>query len=149
MQIPSYNLPRLLASYMVHMYSEFVGRRSSRYEWLENFHEVSFAMSRTVVAWICIFITSQILPNLRKKCYYVCSFRQPCVHDIKYNKVWYVLQFSQLERGASMWTSKFLVEVAVKFGVLLDILTNEVRKSPRNHVSCSISKCAFNAKYIY
>ena len=48
-----------------------------------------------------------------------------------------------------MWSSKFLVEVAVKFGVLLDIPTNEVRKSPRNHVSCSILKCAFNAKNIY
>ena len=31
-----------------------------------------------------------------------------------------------------MWSSNFLVEVAMKFGVLLAVLWNEARKSPRN-----------------
>ena len=48
------------------------------------FYEVALAISCIVAAWIFIFLTSQFLPKLSKKCSYVCSFRQPYVHDIKY-----------------------------------------------------------------
>ena len=34
---PSFSLPRALVSYMVHMYSKFVGRRPSRSKWLKKF----------------------------------------------------------------------------------------------------------------
>ena len=45
---------------------------------------------------------------------------------------------------------KFLVEVVMKFGVLLIVPRNEARKNHRILASCSILTCAFNAKiYIY
>ena len=47
-----------------------------------------------------------------------------------------------------MWSSYFLVEVAVKFGVLLAVLRNEVRKRMKNTTSCSVQTCAFDAKKI-
>ena len=87
MQIPSFSLSRVLASYMVHMYSEFGGQGSSRSKWLEKILDVALAMSCIVAAWICIFLTSQILPNVYKECSFVCNFRQPYVHDIDYIKV--------------------------------------------------------------
>ena len=58
----------------------------------------------------------------------------------------YFLQVFQVERGASMWSSDFLVEVTVRFGVLLAIVRNEARKSPRNPASRSVLKGAFDAK---
>ena len=102
-------------------------------------------MNCNVAAWICIFLTSQILPNFCKKCSYVCSFRQPYVHNIEYNKVSYFLQNFQVGRGGSMWSSNFLAKVTVKFGVLLAIPRNEVRKNLRNHASCLVLTCAFEA----
>ena len=93
-----------------------------------------------MTAWICIFLTSQILPNLCKKCSFVFSFQQPYVHDIKYNNVLWFLQFFQVERGASMWSSNFLIEVAMKVGVLLAVLRNEVRKNPKNCASCLVDR---------
>ena len=45
-----------------------------------------------------------------------------------------------------MWSSNSLVEVAMKFGVLLAVPRNEARKSPRNPASCSTLTCAFDAK---
>ena len=45
-----------------------------------------------------------------------------------------------------MWGSYVLVEVVVKFGVLLVVLRNEVRKNSRNPTSCSVLTSAFNAK---
>ena len=66
---------------------EFVVWRSSCSKWLENFHEVALAIMYIVAPWICIFLTSQILPNFYKKCSFVCSFQQPYVHDIKYIRV--------------------------------------------------------------
>ena len=45
-----------------------------------------------------------------------------------------------------MWSSNFLVEVAVKFGVLLAVPRNEARKSMRNPTSCLVLTCAFDAK---
>ena len=127
-QIPSFRLPRALASYLIHVYSEFVGRRSSCSKWLNFFLDVALAMSWTIAAWICIFVTSQILPNLCKKCSSIRNFRQPYVHDIEDNKVLWFLQFFQVKRGARMWSSNFLVEVAMKFGVLLAVPRNEARK---------------------
>ena len=90
---------------MVRVYMESVGRRSSCSKWLGKFHEVALAMSCIVAAWICIFLTSQILPNFCKKCSFVCSFQ----HDIEYNKVSYFLQIFQVQRRASIWSSNFLV----------------------------------------
>ena len=58
----------------------------------------------------------------------------------------YFLQVFQVERGASMWSSNFLVEVTVGFGVLLAVVRNEARKSPRNPASRSVLKGAFDAK---
>ena len=52
--------------------------------------------------------------------------------------------FFQVERGTSMWSSNFLVEAAVKFGVLLVVPRNEA--SPRNPASCLVPTCVFNAK---
>ena len=45
-----------------------------------------------------------------------------------------------------MWSSNFIIEVEVKFGVLLAIPRNEARKNPRNHASCSSLTGAFDAK---
>ena len=42
-----------------------------------------------------------------------------------------------MERGASIWSSNFLVEVGMKLGVLLAVPRSEVRKSPRALASCS------------
>ena len=39
--------------------------------------EVALAMSCNVAAWICIFLTSRILPNFCKKSYFVCSSDNP------------------------------------------------------------------------
>ena len=36
LQIPSFSLPRVLASYMVYVYSEFLDRRSSSSKWLKK-----------------------------------------------------------------------------------------------------------------
>ena len=83
---------------------------------------------------------------MRKRCFYVCSLWQPHLHDIKYNKVSKFLQFFQVERGASMWSLNFLVEVAMKFGLLLAVLKNKARKSLKDSGSCSILTCAFNAQ---
>ena len=47
-----------------------------------------------------------------------------------------------------MWSSNFLVGVTVKSGMLLAILRNEARKSPRNPTSCLVLTSAFNAKKI-
>ena len=47
-----------------------------------------------------------------------------------------------------MWSSNFLVEVAVKFGALLAVPRNEARKSPRNHARCLVLTGAFDAKKI-
>ena len=44
-------------------------------------------MSCIVTTWICMNLTSQILPNFSNKCSYVCSFQQPYVHDIEYIRV--------------------------------------------------------------
>ena len=55
------------------------------------------------------------------------------------------LQFFQVEWGAGMWSSNLLVEVAMKFGVLLALPRNEVRKSPRNLASCYVLTCASDA----
>ena len=53
----------------------------------------------------------------------------------------------KVERGANIiWSSNFLVEIPVKFGVLLAVPRNEARKSPRNYASCAVSTCAFDAK---
>ena len=55
---------------MVHMNADFVGQRSSRSKWLKKYHEVALAMNCIVATWIqCIFLNSQILPKLCKKCY--------------------------------------------------------------------------------
>jgi hypothetical protein len=54
-------LPRVFASYMVRVYLEFVGQRSSRSKWLKNLLGVLY-MSCIVAARICIFLTLQILP---------------------------------------------------------------------------------------
>ena len=48
-----------------------------------------------------------------------------------------------------MWSSKFLVEVVMKFGVLLAVARNETRKNPRNPASCSIPIGAFDANKTY
>ena len=61
---------------------------------------------------------------------FVCNSREPYVHDIEDNKVLQFLQIFHVEMGASMWSSYFLVEVAVKFGVLLAVPRNEARKKP-------------------
>ena len=45
-----------------------------------------------------------------------------------------------------MWSSNFLVEVTMKFGVSLAIPWNGVRKSQRNLASCSVLTGTFNAK---
>ena len=45
-----------------------------------------------------------------------------------------------------MWSSNFLVEVAVKVGVLLAVPRCEARKNPRNLASCSTLTYTFNAK---
>ena len=82
LQIQSFSLPWALASYMVHVYLEFVGRRCSRSKWPEKILGIALAMSYIVAAWICIFLTSQILPNLYKKCFSVCSFWQPITSRI-------------------------------------------------------------------
>ena len=87
-------------------------------------------MSCTVAAWSCMSLTSPILPYLCKKCSFVCSFPQPYVHDIEYNKVLKFLQFFQVERGESMWSSCFIVVVDVQFGVLLAVPRNEARNKP-------------------
>ena len=50
-----------------------------------------------------------------------------------------------MERGASTWSSNSLVEVVVKFGVLLATPRNEARKSPRNLASYLVLTGAFNA----
>ena len=44
-----------------------------------------------------------------------------------------------------MWSSNFVVEVTMKFGVLLPVTMNEARKSPRNPASCSILKGVVDA----
>ena len=105
-------------------------------------HEVPLAMA----TWICIFLTSQILPNFYKKCSSVCNFRQPYVPYvcIEYNKVSQFLQFFKW-RG-QLVCGVHLVEVAVKFGVLLVVSRNEARKSLRNPASCSILIGAFDAR---
>ena len=41
---------------------------------------------------------------------------------------------------------KFLTEVVVKFGVLLDVPRNEARKNLRNLASCSVLTSDFDAK---
>ena len=146
LQIPSFSPPWVLASYMVYVYSEFVDQRSSYSKWLKKIHEVTLAMSYIVASWICIFLTSQILPNLLEEMIFSCSFRQPYVHDIEYNRVLQFLQKNQVKRGASMWSSNFLVEVAMKCGVLLAIPRNEARKSPRKPTSCSKLMGAFDTK---
>ena len=138
MRIPIFSLPRALASYMIHVYSELVGRRSSCSKWLEIFLEVALAISYIMAAWICIFLTSRILPNFCKKCLYVCSFQQPYVHGIKYKRVSQFLKFFQVERGACMWSSNLLVESTVKFGVLMAVPRNGARKSLRNPASCLV-----------
>ena len=51
-----------------------------------------------------------------------------------------------MERGASRWSSNFSVEIAVKFGVLMAVLRNEARKSPRNPSSCSKLTCVFDGE---
>ena len=58
-----------------------------------------------------------------------------------------VVAIFQVKRGASMWSSN-LVEVAMKFGVLLAVPRNETRKNPRNPASCSVLIGAFDAKLI-
>ena len=60
-----------------------------------------------------------------------------------------VLQNFQVEGGVGMWSSNFLVEVAVKFGVLLAVGRNEARKNPINPTSCLVLTCAFDAKKHY
>ena len=45
-----------------------------------------------------------------------------------------------------MWSSNLLVEVAVKFGLLLAVPRNEARKSPRNPSSCSVMIGELDAK---
>ena len=45
-----------------------------------------------------------------------------------------------------MWSSTFLVEVTMKFGVLLVVPRNEARKNPINPASCSTLTCVFDAK---
>ena len=47
-----------------------------------------------------------------------------------------------------MWSSNILVEVTVKFGVLLDVPRNEARKNPQkiNPTSCSAPTCVIDAK---
>ena len=47
-----------------------------------------------------------------------------------------------------MWSSNFLVEAAMKSGVLLALLKNEARKSPRNLASCWVLTGVFDAKKI-
>ena len=47
-----------------------------------------------------------------------------------------------------MWSSNFLLEVAVKFGVLLDAPRNEARKNSRDLASYLVLKVAFDAKRI-
>ena len=56
------------------------------------------------------------------------------------------MQNLQVEEGASMWSSNFLVEAVVKFGVLLAAPRNEARKNPRNLASCPVLTNAFDAK---
>ena len=135
-----------MASYIVHVYTDLVGRRSSCSKWFKKCHEVALAMSFIVAAWIYIFLTSQILLNLCKKCSYVWSFRQPYVYDIEYSKVSRFLQKNKVERRASMWSSNFLVEVAAKFGVSMAVPRNEARKSTRKPASCLVLTCAFDAE---
>ena len=147
LQVPSLSLPRGLAFYMVHMYLEFVGRRTSRPKWIENFHEVALAMSYIVADWICIFLTSQILKNLCKKCSFVCDFRQPYVHDIDYIIILQFLRIFQVERRADMWSSNLLVGIAQNLGVQLADLRNEASKNPSELTSCLVSTSDFDAKY--
>ena len=47
-----------------------------------------------------------------------------------------------------MWSSKFLVEVAVKFGVLLAVARNEAQKSPRNPANSLVLTCVSDARKI-
>ena len=66
---------------------KFIGWRSSHSKWLNLFLEIALAMSCNVAAWICMFLTLKILPNFCKKCSSICSFQQPDVHDIEYNRI--------------------------------------------------------------
>ena len=125
---------------------KFIGWRSSHSKWLNLFLEIALAMSCNVAAWICMFLTLKILPNFCKKCSSICNFQQPDVHDIEYSRISKFLQFFQVKRGASMWSPNFLIEVTVKFRVLLAIPRNKARKSLRNPTSCPILRCAFDAK---
>ena len=106
-------------------------------------------MGCIVAAWICIFLTSQILPNLCKTCSFVCSFWQPYMHNMEYNIVSYFCNFfkwgGELVRRAQI----FIVEVAMKFGVLLAILRHEAKKIPRNLASCLVLTCVFDTKKVY
>ena len=111
------------------------------------FYEVALAISCIVAAWIFIFFTSQFLPKLSKKCSYVCSFRQPYVHDIKYMHHSFVVVAVYSSGERSLYVDlKFLTEVVVKFGVLLDVPRNEARKNLRNLASCSVLTSNFDAK---
>ena len=47
-----------------------------------------------------------------------------------------------------MWSSNFLVGVAMKFGVLLAVLRDEARKNPRSPASYSVLIGAFDATKI-
>ena len=44
-----------------------------------------------------------------------------------------------------MWSSNFVVEVTMKFGVVLLVTMNEARKNPRNPASCQILKGVVDA----
>ena len=47
-----------------------------------------------------------------------------------------------------MWSLNFLVEVAVKFGVLLTVPRNKARRIPRNPTSCTVLASAIDAQKI-
>ena len=55
--------------------------------------------------------------------------------------------FFQVQMGANVWSSHFLVEFAMKFGVLLAVLMSEARRNPIKPASCSILTCAFEKGY--
>ena len=95
LQIPSFSLPKALASNIVHVYSEFVGRRSSHSKRLD--FPPGSCTCYELYCWICIFLTSQILPNFCKKCSYICTFRQPMYMTLSTTKFHSFYNFSSGE----------------------------------------------------
>ena len=141
MQYQSFSLPWALASYMVHVYLEFVGRRSTAQSSSEIFLKLH-------LLWDVLWLLGSAYFSLHKfsRIYVRHALLFAVSDNMEYNIVSYFCKFfkwgGELVRRARI----FIVEVAMKFGVLLAILRNEAKKIPRNLASCLVLTCVFDTK---